>query len=258
MARKKVRAAAVQVRPIPGSVKKTIFQGVKLAKQAADRESDIICLPEHWLPEEIIPAPMDPLPGFQALAEDYGVSVVVGAFFERVKGRVYLSCPVVGPDGRVLGRQFKVHLFLREKKLASAGNKYEIFSVNGCKLGILVCYDVDFPEPSRIFALRGAELLFCPSRIIREGTERWREYVTVRSLENRIPIVAPNVFAPPYFTGHSMIVSLREDPRRKVAHPRIIATERKGTGVIIDDLDLQLHNRLRKARFADRRPDTYN
>ncbi len=258
MPTKKVRAAAVQVRPIPDSVKKTIFHGVKLARRAAEREADIICLPEHWLPEKTIPTPMDPLPGFQALAEDYGVTVVVGAYFEKVKGRIFLSTPVVGPDGRVLGRQFKVHLFGREKKIATPGKNYEIFKPDEYKFGILVCYDIDFPEPSRIFALRGAELLLCPSRIIREGTVRWHQYVTVRSLENRIPIVAPNVFAPPYFMGHSLIVSLREDPKRKIAHPRMVSTARKGPGLIIDDLDLQHHNRLRKARFADRRPDTYN
>ncbi len=258
MARRNVRAAAVQVRPIPDSVKKTIFQGVKLAKQAAEKEACIICLPEHWLPEETIPTPMDPLPSFRALAEDYGVTVVVGAYFEKVKGRIFLSSPVVGPDGRVLGRQFKVHLFGREKKLARAGNNYEIFKADGYRFGILVCYDVDFPEASRIFARRGAELLLCPSRIIREGTVPWHQYVTVRSLENRIPVIAPNVFAPPYFIGHSLIVSLREDQKRKIAHPKMVTTARKGPVVIIDNLDLRLHNRLRKARFADRRPDTYS
>ncbi len=253
-----ISAAAVQVRPHPESVKKTIFQGVKLAKQAAEKEADIICLPEHWLPEKIIPTPMDPLPGFQALAEEYGVAVVAGAFFERVKGRVYLSCPVVGPEGNVLGRQFKVHLFWREKKIAKPGSDYHIFNFDGHRFGILVCYDVDFPEAARAFALRGAEFLLCPSRIIKEGISPWQQYLTVRALENRLPIVAPNVFAPPRFIGHSSIVYLKEDPRRKIAHPRLASISRRGPGIVVEDLDLTLHNLLRKARFSDRRPETYN
>ena len=258
MGSKPLRAAAIQVRPLRGSVKETIFQGIRLAKQAVARETDIICLPEHWLPEEVIPTPMDPIPGLQALAEEYGVPIVGGAFFEKVRGQVRLSSPVIGPDGSLLGRQFKVHLFGREKKIAKPGNTYEVFRINGYKIGVLVCYDVDFPEASRILTLKGADLLLCPSRIISRGIAPWQQYLTVRALENRIPIVAPNVFASPWFTGRSSIVSLRQEPRTKIALPRITSTSKKGPAMVLEDLDLRLHARLRRARFADRRPDTYN
>ncbi len=258
MAGKRVRAAAVQIRPISRDVKKTIVQGVRLVKQAAEKEADIICLPEHWLPEEIIPTPINPIPGFQALAEEYHVPVVAGAFFERVKGKNRLSSPVIGPNGDLLGRQFKVHLFGGEKKLAMAGDTYGVFKVGDYRVGVLVCYDVDFPEASRILTLNGADLLLCPSRIIRHGIGPWQQYLTVRSLENRIPIIAPNVYAPPWFKGHSTIVSLRQEQKTKIALPRIKSTSRNGTAIVMDDLDLALHARLRKARFADRRPDTYN
>ncbi len=257
MNRKRLRAAAVQTHPIADSPRKTIEKGIILARKAADKEADVICLPEHWLPEKTIPTPVDPVPGFQSLAEEYGTIIAVGAFYEKVKSRVRLSCPVIGPDGRVLGRQFKVHPFGREKKLATAGNKYEIFKANGFNFGVLICYDVDFPEASRAFALKGAELLLCPSRIIREGTIPWQQYVTVRSLENRIPIIAPNVYVPPYFMGHSSIVSLKEDQKRKIAQPRMLSLDVQGEGFLVDVLDLDLHNRLRKARFSDRRPETY-
>ena len=258
MNRKRLRAAAVQTRPITRSPRKTIAQGVKLAGRAAEKEADVICLPEHWLPEKTIPTPVDPLPDLQNLAEEYGVFIAAGAFYERVNGKVRLGCPVIGPDGRVLGRQFKVHPFGREKKIAVPGSKYVIFKTKQFKFGVLVCYDVDFPEASRAFALKGAELLLCPSRIIKQGTVPWHQYVTVRSLENRMPITAPNVYAPPYFMGHSCIVSLKEDPKMKIAHPVMLTLNVPGGGILIDDFDLDLHNRLRKARFADRRPSTYS
>jgi omega-amidase len=258
MAKKIIRAAAVQVRPIETSIEKTIRYAIALTKKAAEKEVDIICLPEHWLPEKTIPTPVSPMPGLQSLAEEYGVAVVGGAFYEKVKGQVLLSCPVIGQDGTVIGRQFKVHLFGFERKYAKPGNSYPIFQLRGYKIGILVCYDVDFPEPSRIYALEGAELVLCPSRIVKTGIEPWQQYVTVRCLENRIPIVAPNVYAPPWFTGHSMIISLREDPRTKISHPRTTSVSRLGEGIAIAEIDLSLHNRLRRERFADRRPETYN
>jgi len=258
MSKRLVRAAAVQVKPSETSVKKTILQAVRLARRAAERGADIICLPEHWLPEKQIPTPVDPLPELQSLAEEYSVAIVGGAFYEKVKGQTRLSSPVIGKDGRLIGRQFKVHLFRSERKHAKPGNAYNIFKLDGYKIGVLVCYDVDFPEPSRIYALRGAELVLCPSRIVKPGITPWQQYVTVRCLENRMRIVAPNVYAPPWFTGHSMIISLREDPRTRISHPRIASVSRKGEGMIMEEIDLSLHNRLRKERFADRRPGTYN
>jgi len=258
VAKKIIRAAAVQVKPIETSVEHTIFHAVKLAKKAAEREVDIICLPEHWLPEKVIPATMSPLPGLQSLAEEYEVAVVGGAFYEKVKGQVRLSSQVIGEDGEIIGLQFKVHLFRCERKYAKPGSSYPIFQVKGYKIGILVCYDVDFPEPSRIYALNGVELILCPSRIVKPGITPWQQYVTVRCLENRMPIVAPNVYAPPWFNGHSMIIGLREDPRTKISHPKIASVSRLGEGIAIQEIDLSFHNRLRRERFFDRRPETYN
>ncbi len=258
MAKKIIRAIAVQLKPIETSTKDTIFRAIELAKEAAKKGADIICLPEHWLPEKTIPASMSPIPGLQSLAEEYGVGVVGGAFYEKVEGQMHLSSPVIGSDGTLLGRQFKVHLFRFERKFAKPGNSYNIFQMNGYKVGILVCYDVDFPEPSRIYALRGAELILCPSRIVRPGVTPWRQYLTVRSLENRIPIVAPNVYSPPWFVGYSSILSLKEDSRTKISHPQLASMPRQREGIVMQEIDLQFHNRLRRERFADRRPNTYN
>ena len=130
--------------------------------------------------------------------------------------------------------------------------------MKGYKIGILVCYDVDFPEPSRIYALNGVELILCPSRIVKPGITPWQQYVTVRCLENRMPIIAPNVYAPPWFDGHSMIISLREDRRTRISHPKTASVSRMGEGFAVQEIDLSFHNRLRRERFADRRPETYN
>ena len=257
MTKKIITAGAVQLKPTETSAEKTILRGVQLARKAAEKGADIICLPEHWLPEKKIPTPTSPLPPLQALAEEYGVSIVGGAFFERVKGVVRLSSQVIRSDG-LLGRQFKVHLFRSERKHAKAGSTYNIFQLEGFKIGVLVCYDVDFPEPSRIYALKGAEMILCPSRIVKPGVTPWHEYVTVRCLENRMPIVAPNVYAPPWFMGHSLIISLYEDRRTKISHTKISTISKETEGIVMQKIDLALHNRLRKERFADRRPETYS
>ncbi len=253
-----ITVAAVQLRPSRASVKDTLFEALKLGKKAAEKEADVVCLPEHWLPEKDIPPKMSPLPALQSLAEEYSVVVVGGAFYEQIDGQLYLSSPLLGRDGELKGRQFKVHLFRSEKKIAKPGRSHQIFQVSGYKIGILVCYDIDFPESSRSLALQGADLLFCPSRIVKYGIEPWHQYVTVRSLENRIPIVAPNVYAPPWFTGASVIVDLHEDKKTKISYSRV-STLRKGqtTGLVFQELDLAYHRRLRRERFSDRQPTAY-
>src|SRR2546430_10700180 len=131
VAKKTIQAAAVQVKPIETSVEDTIFYAIKLAKKAAEKEVDIICLPEHWLPEKTIPTPMSPLPGLQSLAEEYGVAVVGGAFYEKAKGQVRLSSPVLGDDGEIVGRQFKAHLVRFGRKYAKPGSSYPAFQMRG-------------------------------------------------------------------------------------------------------------------------------
>lgn len=250
-----IRVAAIQLRPDRMSVKDTIFDAVRLGKKAAEKEVDIICLPEHWLPEQDIPPRMSPLPALQSLAEEYNVLVVGGAFYEKINGSLYLTSPLIDGSGEVVGRQFKVHLFRKEKKLAKSGKSHKVFNVAGLRLGILVCYDIDFPESSRSLALHGADVLFCPSRIVKYGTGPWHQYVTVRSLENRIPIVAPNVYSPPWFLGASVIVDLNENPKTKISYSRVSTLPPgRETGSIIRDLDLAYHRKLRIERFADRQP----
>jgi hypothetical protein len=50
---------------------------------------------------------------------------------------------------------------------------------------------------------------------------------------------------------------LREDSRTKISFPKVVSVSRIGEGIAIQEIDLSLHNRLRRERFADRRPETY-
>lgn len=71
----------------------------------------------------------------------------------------------------------------------------------------MICYDTVFPGVAESLTKKGAQILFSPSRIVKEGIEPWRMYVQVRSLENRIPIIAPNV-SDNKFGGNSLIIEL--------------------------------------------------
>ena len=72
---------------------------------------------------------------------------------------------------------------------------------------MIICYDMVFPKVANTLVKKGAQVLLSPSRIVRRGIKPWQMYVQVRSLENRIPILAANV-ENQRFGGNSLIVDL--------------------------------------------------
>lgn len=91
---------------------------------------------------------------------------IVAGINEKEGNKLYNSAVLAGPRGYI-GKYRKLHLFYREKDLFEPGNSgLPIFSINGTKLGILICFDWIFPEIWRILALKGAQIITHPSNLI--------------------------------------------------------------------------------------------
>ena len=170
---------------------------LRLSEEALRSGAEIILLPEKWIKtlDEL------PLKAFQQLAKKYTAYVIPGA----VEDGVSIVAPIIGPDGEVKAVAKKIHLFGDEKKRLLEGDTAIVFKYRGIKIGILICYDIDFPETVREMFLRGVEILLVPSKIPADGIDFWREYLKVRVLENRIAIVNANAFSPPEYLGMSVV-----------------------------------------------------
>ncbi|MBE0466089.1 MAG: carbon-nitrogen hydrolase family protein, partial [Candidatus Desulforudis sp.] len=104
-------------------------------------------------------------------AGEGGVYLIGGSLPERENGHVYNTCFVYGPDGRLLGRQRKIHLFdvelesllFRESDTLSPGTELNVFPTPLAVFGVAVCFDVRFPELARALTLKGAEILVIPA-----------------------------------------------------------------------------------------------
>src|ERR1700744_4945294 len=107
-------------------------------------------------------APEDPL--FEEWAAAAGSAVGIGGFAERGgDGLAYHSAAAVDPSG-VIGVYRRVHLWDREKRwFAPGGEAPRVFDTPAGRIGVLVCYDVEFPEMPRTLALAGAELICVPT-----------------------------------------------------------------------------------------------
>ncbi len=255
-----IRVAAAQVALGKGSYRKTVDDALGLIRQAAQLGAQIICLPEHWL-LEYREQEYDAVKELSETARSERLFIITGANYARIpksnSREIRISSFLLGPGGKIVGQQDKVHLFQSEKDIATPGEGYEVFSTPLGKIGIAICYDNVFPEVSRTLVLKGADLVFVPSRIVSEGVDPWMLYLRTRALENRVPVIAPNVFHPPRYIGGSVIVDLEADSSSRVVLPIIVASAKSGESVIVADIDVDRARELRKDRLSDRRPNAY-
>ena len=194
----------------------------------------------------------------------YGVLPII----ERRGDRLYNTAVVVGRDGQVTGRYDKVHLTKDERENwgLTPGSTYPVFDLDFGRVGVMICYDGCFPEPARILALAGAEIIFFPS-LQRSFTEdQLALQVRARAADNFVHVVrssygteATDVWRPGTMVGKSCIVA---------PDGTIIVDLGKSVGVTYATVDLALPLRgarshageegvMKDMRFADRRPDTY-
>jgi len=117
------------------------------------------CTPNTWELAEPIPDG----PSVQRLAQlarHYRMVLCVG-LCEKERDIVYNTQVVVGPGGYI-GKQRKLHLSRDEVLHYKGGRDITVFDVGPCKVGIVICYDNQFPEVARVLALRGADVLLMP------------------------------------------------------------------------------------------------
>ena len=219
----------------------------KLLNQVGGKETDVVCLPEQWLVHNKINDYNKVFERFRKIAKNHSMTIIPGAFYERGLHALTISSPVIAPSGEIIGKQAKIHPFGYEKRLINAGNRTVVFKTS-CKFGIIICYDMVFAEVARSLSMKGAEVLFSPSRIVRSGIYPWHLYVTVRALENRIPILASNM-ENRKFGGKSVIIDLSE--KDGIVIPKKI--EMHGQTARLVEFDLIRYKKIRKERFADLR-----
>ncbi|MDX6284804.1 MAG: deaminated glutathione amidase [Frankiales bacterium] len=195
----------------------------ELVGQAADRGAQLIVAPEASMHafgqpgDEVAPAAeaLDGafVTGLSETARKYSVTVVAG-MFETVEGdttRAYNTVVAVGPDGELIGRYRKVHLFdalghMESDQLAKAPIELLTFPCGEFTVGVMTCYDLRFPELARSLVEHGVTCLAVPSAWVAGPMkeEQWSVLVRARAIENTTYVVAADQAAPEY-SGHSMV-----------------------------------------------------
>ena len=183
---------------------------------------------------------------------------VVGTFYEKSskKDRVYDTSFIVDSKGKVISTYRKIHLydalgFRESDKMISGSSIAKPVKTTIGKIGMMICYDLRFPEMSRMLAVAGSEILVAPSAWVKGNMkeEHWITINRTRAIENGCYVVAPDQVGNIY-CGRSIVV----DP-----YGKILVDMKKKEGISYANIELKKINQIRKVLplLKNRRMDVY-
>jgi len=269
-------ASCVQFTAIDGEKPATIEKALRFLRQAGKRGSRLVVLPEVWTGlgysnKQIYRSIAEPIPGpttelLSTEAKRYSM-YIAGSLYEDAGGGVYYNtCPLIGPDGKIVGLYRKTHLFdapnrqdikegIRESDKVRAGNDLPVFQTEIGLIGLSVCSDLRFPEIYREMTLKGARLIVCASAFLSPRYDHWEFFLRARAAENQVWVVASGQYGTEpkshiAFVGRSMIV----DP-----WGTITATASDAETCVTSTIDPSFVDEVRHRYplLAQRRPDLY-
>jgi predicted amidohydrolase len=265
-----MRVAVAQLDPKLSEKERNLDACLVSLDEAVAAGAELLVLPECAIPgymfdsaEEAMPyAEEIPGPSTQALAEACARSgaYVCCGLIERDGDRLHNAAVLVGPDG-LIGTYRKSHLpFLGVDRFVTPGDELPVWDTPLGRIGVEICYDLRFPEVTRMLALKGADIVCHPTNFPMAARVQTEVITTARAAENRVYLLVANRVGKERwgeFCGWSQIV----DPYGK----RLAEAGETEETLLVADVDLQ------KARdkdyvvpgeyelylFGHRRPELY-
>lgn len=175
----------------------------QMIRQAMSEQPDVLVLPETWntgfFPKENLPSLCDRdgqrvKAEIGALAKEYRVNIVAGSVSNLRDGKVYNTAMVFDRTGQCIASYDKTHLFtpMGEDDYFTPGDHLCRFQLDGVQCGIIICYDVRFPELTRSLTVPGLDVLFVVSQWPKVRTFHLRTLTTARAIENQMFVVCCN------------------------------------------------------------------
>ena len=268
----KIKIAAIQMSTVADKMENVRTVKAYLEK-IKDENPDFVILPEMFCcpyqPENFpIYAEKEGGPVWQQLsgyAKQYGIYLIGGSMPEKdAEGNVYNTSYIFDREGKQIGKHRKVHLFdidvkggqtFKESDTLTAGDSDTVFDTEFGKMGVMLCFDIRFPELSRMMVNDGARIVFVPAAFnMTTGPAHWELSFRTRALDNQIYMVgcapARDVSAGYISWGHSIVT----DPWGRVID---LLDEKKG--ILLAELDMDYEEQVREELplLKSRRKDIY-
>lgn len=258
----KITAASIQFDILPAQLEHNLERAEELLTQAIDRGAELILLPELWntgyalesVAELAAEGQDKALKLLRRLSAGAGVTIVGGSIPEERHGQIFNTCFVLGPKGETLARYRKVHLFphyMQEHLYFTAGDELVSFDIEKAgeriNAGLVICYDLRFPEMCRNLALRGARLLCLPASWPRARIREYELLCQARATENRAFVLAANYTdtADNAYCGGALIAA---------PDGELLVRGENYEGVYLAEMDFAKYRDSNFESLADRRP----
>ncbi len=181
-----------------------IRNAVEKIEEAASKNTDIVVLPEMFsCPYKASNFPVfaqkDGENNWKVLSEaarNNKVYLVAGSMPERDGEKIYNTSYVFDRDGKQIAKHRKMHLFdcdipgganFHESDTLTAGNEVTVFDTEFGKFGLMICFDIRFPELSRLMMEKGAKMIFVPAAFnMTSGPNWWEIMFRTRATDNQV------------------------------------------------------------------------
>ena len=268
----KIKVAAIQMPTVTDKMQNVRTAGIYLEK-IKDEKPDFVILPEMFCcPYQTQNFPVyaeeEGGPVWQQLSEyakQYGIYLIGGSMPEKdAEGKVYNTSYIFDRQGKQIGKHRKVHLFdidvtggqtFKESDTLTAGDHDTVFYTEFGRVGVMLCFDIRFPELARMMVNDGAKAIFVPAAFhMTTGPAHWELSFRTRALDNQIYMIgcAPmrDESAGYISWGHSIVT----DP-----WGRVIDMLDEKEGVLLTELDLDYEEQVREELplLKSRRKDMY-
>lgn len=238
--------AVFQVDKCLGSM--TSFSGITLAVLP----ENFVCCSRNDADYEVLAGQwLNAVSALAGLARRHGVYLVAGTLPEPDDDRRYITTAVFDPQGNMIAKYRKIHLFRAvvngcsydEGQFYSPGFETVVFNVDRVRVGLAICFDLRFPNVFSELRAKGADVIVVPAAFTEKtGQKHWHVLLRARAIENQVYVVGAglNGSSPDGYEcyGHSLIV----DPDGKVVTE---ALEKNDFQVIEHKVDLELKEKIR-------------
>jgi predicted amidohydrolase len=213
-----LRISLAQLSPVLGNKETNLDYISKSMLEAKSQQSDLIVFPELFLTGYDVGKELNNLAEtiegssinkIKVMCKEHSIYSIVGFPETDETNNYYISSAVINNQGNLAGSYRKTHLFDKEKFYFKKGEEFKVFHTKIGKIGIMICYDLEFPEVARSLKLMGAEIIIVLTANMSPYEDYQNVYMRSRAMENEIPIVICNRLGSEgeiNFFGDSMVV----------------------------------------------------
>lgn len=265
-----MKITLAQIQPNVGDITSNVNYICTLLTEASESNSKLVLFPElsltgyitdqQTLDKNAVTVENDSIIKIKQTCARYNIDTVI-SFPEVDSQSFYITSLYIDHNGEILAKYRKTHLFAEEQNLFTKGENYPVFNTQFGNLGMMICYDLEFPEVARLLKLQGAEMILISTANMEPYAHHQDVYLMSRALENEVPIAITNqigINKQHNFFGHSAVVDhngqflLKLNSSEQIQHVEVnLNVDRDGDLDYVNNLHPNIYQKLSLAKESE-------